>query len=301
MRALRVLAFVVASFPVAAFAQTTDPNAPPVTPPPAPPGQVPPGQAPVTTGTSGVDAWGGMNAGGVSPPAPIGGTTATASVSATASTSASPVDIDDELDESKDEDSGRGLSWFWLEVQGGFEHVGLQTFNIEEENFSVGLVETESSGGVVSAGIGAQIIFVTIGARTRLGFFDDWQLGTVGGEVGFHIPIGFVEPRFDFGAGYAAIANFDNIVPEDISIHGFYVRAGAGVDFYPVKQLALGAQATFDFMGLTRPGLDPSQIQAIQQDPDVGDIPAAREQALALDGSGYGAAVAIQGTIGLHL
>lgn len=272
---------------------------------PAPVAPPAPGQAPVTAGTTGVDAWGGMNAGGLSPPPPASNVLATTTTPA--STSASPLpplssesSIDAELDEAKDEDSGRGLSWFWFEVQGGYEHIGLQTFNVDEENFSVDMIETESNGGAISAGIGAQIIFLTLGARARLSFFDEWQMGRVGGEVGFRIPLGFIEPRFDLGAGYAAVANFNDIVPQDISIHGFYVRAGAGVDFYPVEVLALGVHAAFDFMGLTRPGLDPAEIERIQQDPDIGDLPEAREQALALEGSGYGASVAIQGTIGLH-
>lgn len=202
--------------------------------------------------------------------------------------------------EDKESDSGRGLSWFWIEAQGGFEHLGLQTFNVDEENFSVGLVETEASGGVLSAGIGAQIVFLTLGVRGRLGFFDAWQVGRIGGELGFKIPIGIFEPRFDLGAGYAALGNFDGLIAETVTIRGFYARAGAGLDIYPASVIAIGAHASFDFMGLTRPELDPAKIAEIQQDPDVGDLPEAQEQALALEGSGYGAAFAIQGTVGLH-
>jgi hypothetical protein len=206
--------------------------------------------------------------------------------------------MSDDLDESKEEDSGRGLSWFWLEAQGGFEHVGLQTFNVDEETFSAGFVETVSNGGVLSAGLGAQLVFVTIGARGRMGFFPDWQIGRIGGEIGFKIPVGFVEPRFDLGAGYAALASFDSLVPEQISVQGFYVRAGAGVDFYPVDVLALGVVATFDFMGLTRPGLTPAELAELRAaHPDVTD---AEADGLAADGSGYGATFAIQGNIGLH-
>jgi hypothetical protein len=209
-------------------------------------------------------------------------------------------DIGDDLDESKEDDSGRGLSWFWIEAEGGFEHVGLQTFEIDDNFAAAGLVETEASGGAVSAGIGAQIIFLTIGARGRMAFFDAWQIGRVGGEIGFRIPVGFVEPRFDLGGGYAALGQFDGVVAEEISIEGFYVRAGAGVDFFPVDILALGVHATFDFMGLTRPGLDPTRIEELRNNPDAGSIDEAQAQALALDGSGYGAGFAIQGSIGLH-
>jgi hypothetical protein len=233
-----------------------------------------------------------MNAGGLAPPPPLGSTAPP-----------QPPPREDPLTtttDDKESDSGRGLSWFWIEAQGGFEHLGLQTFNVDEENFSVGLVPTEASGGVLSAGIGAQIVFLTLGARARMAFFDAWQVGRIGGEVGFKIPLGIFEPRFDLGAGYAALGSFDGVVAETVAIRGFYARAGAGLDLYPVEVVALGVHASFDFMGLTRPGLDPAKIAEIQADPDIGDLPAAREQALALDGSGYGAALAIQGTVGLH-
>ncbi|MBK6515009.1 MAG: hypothetical protein IPG04_13025 [Polyangiaceae bacterium] len=266
----------------------------PADPPPPTPQDPPPAPTPP------VDPWPGMEAGGVKPPPPLPTTTAPSAAAASTTPEPPQEDVNAELDAAKEKDSGRGLDWFWFEVQGGYEHIGLQTFNIDEQNFSVGLVETESNGGVMSAGIGAQIVFLTLGARARLSFFEEWQMGRVGGELGFRIPIGIVEPRFDLGAGYAAVANFDSLIPEDISIHGFYVRAGAGVDFYPHHIISLGAHASFDFMGLTRPGLDPAQIQEIQQDPDIGDLPAAREQLLALEGSGYGASFALQGSVGLH-
>ncbi len=260
------------------------------------PGTQPPPQQP--------DPWGGMNAGGLTPPAPLPngqqppGQPPAGQGGAAPGTQpgAPPTTLSNELDESKEEDSGRGLSWFWIEAQGGYEHVGLQTF--EGDDLGAGFVETTANGGVISAGLGAQIIFVTIGARGRMGFFSDWQIGRVGGEVGFKIPVGFVEPRFDIGAGYAALANFDGVVPEEIGIQGFYVRAGAGVDFYPVEVLAIGAVASFDFLGMTRPGLSPAEVAALRaSNPAVTDAQAA---SAAADGSGYGATFAIQANIGLH-
>ncbi|MBL8739844.1 MAG: hypothetical protein JNK04_02085 [Myxococcales bacterium] len=288
-------AALVAHLPRAAFAQGA--GDPPATPPSGQPpvGQPPTGGAPPTFAPSQPgqpDPWGGISSGGVAPPPPLG--------SQKPPTDPPPSTIDDDLDESKEKDSGRGPSWFWIEAQGGYEHVGLHTFNVDETALTAGLVETESNGGVISAGLGAQIFFLTIGARGRMGFFEAWQIGRIGGELGIRIPIGFVEPRFDLGAGYAALGSFDGVVAETVDIRGFYARAGAGVDFFPVNVLSIGAQATFDFMGLTRPGLDPTQIQAIADSPDTKDLSAAERQALALEGSGYGASFAIQGTIGLH-
>jgi hypothetical protein len=276
-----------------ALSQNGPPPVAPTAPPqPTAPQPTVPTPAPPTQPAAPIDAWGGMNAGGLAPPPPLGSTAPP-----------QPPPAEDPLatpSDDKEEDSGRGLSWFWIEAQGGFEHLGLKTFDVDEQNLSVGLVPTEASGGVLSAGLGAQIVFLTLGVRARMAFFDAWQVGRVGGEVGFKILLGIFEPRFDLGAGYAALGNFDGVVAESVSIRGFYARAGAGLDLYPVEVLALGVHASFDFMGLTRPGLDPAQIQAIQEDPDIGDLPAAREQALAVEGSAFGAALAIQGTVGLH-
>ncbi len=241
------------------------------------------------------DPWGGMNAGGLTPPPPMNGQPPP---QPGAEQKPPPTSLTSDLDESKEKDSGRGVSWFWIEAQGGYEHLGLQTFEIDGADLSAGFTETTANGGVVSAGLGAQIIFLTLGVRGRLGFFPDWQAARIGGEVGFKIPVGFVEPRFDIGAGYAALTNLDGAVPESIGINGFYVRAGAGVDFYPVELLALGLVASFDFMGLSRAGLSPAEVESLRTSrPDVTD---AQAQALAQGGTGYGAGFALQGNVGLH-
>ncbi len=265
----------------------------------AQPAAQPSGTPPAPTAPPGQDAWGGMNAGGLAPPPPLTDANAGAGAAGPGTPPPSSADIRGDLDDSKDKDSGRGLSWFWVEVQGGFEHLGLQTFNVDEQALTAGLVKTSASGGVLSAGIGAQLIFLTLGVRGRMGFFDAWQVGRIGGEVGFRIPLGIVEPRFDLGAGYAALGSFDSVFPDQTSLDGFYARAGAGVDFYPVKILAIGAHASFDFMGLKRPGLSVSDIAAYQNGAGT-DLTKAQEDLLKLEGSGYGAGFAIQGTAGLH-
>lgn len=216
-----------------------------------------------------------------------------------------------DLDDSREKDSGRGLSWFWIEVQGGYEHVGLKTFNVEDTEFAavpdpsdltpgVQIIETTSNGGTLSAGVGAQLVFLTLGVRGRMGFFEAWQIGRVGGELGFRIPLGVVEPRFDLGGGYAALGSFDSgVVPDVIGIDGGYARAGAGIDFYPVSILAIGAYASFDFLALKRAGISLAEIQNFEQS-SGNALTDAQEKALLIDGAGYGAGFAIQGTVGLH-
>lgn len=205
---------------------------------------------------------------------------------------------DAELDVSKERDSGRGLTWFWLEASGGFEAVGLHTFNVDETELTAGFVDTSDNGGVIGAGIGARFYIFTIGARGRLGFFEAWQIGRVGGELGLRFPLGVFEPHLELGGGYAALGNFDSVVAEKIAIQGGYARASAGLDIYPVGQFSLGAVASFDFMGLTRPGVSLADLAALQSS---NAITGAQSKVLEASGSGYGSTFSIQGMIGLHL
>src|SRR5262245_55578412 len=56
-----------------------------------------------------------MTAGGLAPPPPM--------PSAPPPQAPPTGGVEQQLDKAKEEDSGRGLSWVWLEVEGGFEHV----------------------------------------------------------------------------------------------------------------------------------------------------------------------------------
>ncbi len=162
-----------------------------------------------------------------------------------------------------------------------------------------GLIETTGSGGVIGGGIGAQIFFFTIGVRGRMGFFKPWQVGRVGPEIGIRFPLGSFEPHVDLGGGYAALASFDPTVPTAVAIRGGYARANAGLDFYPVKVLSLGAEASFDFLGLTRPALTAAEVAAARtQNNSITD---AQGTLLATKGAGFGASFALVGVIGIHL
>jgi hypothetical protein len=210
-------------------------------------------------------------------------------------------ETEQDLDDAKEKDSGRGLSFVWLNVEGGYEHVGLQTFNIDEQNFTAGFIETSANGGVIGAGLGVQLLFLTIGARGRIGLLDAWQLFSVGGEIGFHIPIGRLEPRFNLGGGYAAVGSFsDAVLGEEtsVSIRGFYARAGGGLDFFITPVFSIGGAVSWEFMGLTRPGLSPTEIASIEG--RASDVEKAKAQALAAEGSGYGSAFTATGVLGLH-
>lgn len=293
-----VLWLLAAASPAAAWAQPAPVPTQPVPTQPVPgqptAQQPAPGQAPPAN-------WGpGMSAGGLAPPPPLTNQNQTPGPTGTPPNSNGQTppstDFRPELDKSKDKDSGRGLSWFWVDAYGGFEHAGLQTFNKSKKEFAAGIVPTVASGGIVGGGIGAQIFFVTIGVRGRMGFFDGWQMGRVGGEVGFRFPLGRLEPHFDVGGGYSGLGHLGL---EPISIQGGYARVGGGLDIFPVKVLSIGPALGFDFLGMSRSALTPTEVATLQKKhPEVDDTKAALLQK---SGTGLGASFSIVAVIGIHL
>src|SRR5262249_2768089 len=207
-----------------------------------------------------------------------------------------------ELDDSKQKDSGRGLEWVYFNAEGGFEQLGLKTFNVDRDNFTAGFVDTSAAGGVVGAGAGLRLIFITIGPRARLGFFPNYQLYSLGGEVGLHIPLGAIEPRIDLGFGWVGLGSFKSEVSgagDALAIHGWYGRVGGGLDVYLGKHFSMGRRITWELLGLTRPGVSPDQIAKIKA--EAGTNPAgAQADALQFEGTSYGSALAITGALGLH-
>ncbi len=260
------------------------------------PGALPQGAAsPPGTGVEQVNPYDpSMQAGGLAPPPPM-----TAPVP--------PPEPPDggtarRLDESKEEDSGRGLEFVWLNVEGGYEHVGLATFNVDEENLTAGFISSASDGGVLGAGAGVRLLFLTVGARGRVGFFSDWQLFSVGGELGLHLPLGRLDPHIDLGFGYAGLGSFKSAVSgaaDAIAIRGFYGRVTGGLDLYVTPVFSLGASASWEVLGLTRPGLSPEDVQRIKQ--ETATTPQqAKADLLAAEGTSVGSAIALTAVAGLH-
>ena len=255
------------------------PTAPPTDPPP--PGTSAPAEAP--------------------PPAP--------GPSAAGLTAPEPIDPNEErpvgeteaaLDEAKKEDSGRGLSWFYLDAEGGYQFVQLQTFEVDQDSLTAGLVPNEASGGFIGAGLGVQLLFLTIGPRFRAGFFPEWQMFSIGGEVGFHFPIGILEPHFELGGGYVALGSLGGALQgatDAVTIRGGYGRVSGGLDVYPVDVFSVGFGASWEFMGLTRPGVSPDDLDPQQRQ----TLDEAQQAALSAEGSSYGSAIHIYGKLGLHL
>ncbi len=206
-------------------------------------------------------------------------------------------------------DSGRGLEFVWLNAEAGYQILGLQTLRANNL-VDAGIAKTSQNGPVIGAAVGLRFVFLTLGARFRLAKFDQWQVWTVGPELGLRIPLGNLEPHFMVGGGYASLGTFDakstsvDLKGAGVQIHGWNVRAGFGLDYYVTPVVSFGALATGDMLFLTRPGVSPSKLASAGQAPAPGTDPAvvqAQAQTLyAADGSSMGTAATLTAVVGLH-
>lgn len=236
--------------------------------------------------------WGGMQAGGLAPPPPM-----------PSGPPAGTGKTEEQLDRSKKQDSGRGLAWLWVDLGGGFEHLGLRTFNPKEEAFTAGFVPTTANGGMLSGGLGARVLFFTLGARGRIAVFSDYNRLSLGPEVGFRFPIGNLEPHADVGFGWTGLGSFNGAVAGDagvIAMHGVYARVGGGVDYYLTPVFSVGLGAGFEILHLSRPAISPDQLTALLALPSLTSAERERAALLSTAGSSTGGAFSATGQLGLH-
>lgn len=196
-----------------------------------------------------------------------------------------------ELEEADKQDSGRGLEWIWLNAEVGVEHLGLQTFKASEL-VDAELVKTTQTGLTYGAGIGVRLLVFTVGARFRLGSFDQWQLWTLNAEGGLRIPIGSLEPYFTLGAGYASLGSFSTDAPASskADVKGFNARLGFGLDYYLSNTFSVGGNLTGDLLVLSRAAVAGASASTMGNEATV----------YAKDGSGIGAGATFTAVVGLH-
>jgi hypothetical protein len=196
------------------------------------------------------------------------------------------------LDRAEREDAGRGLEFFWVDVDAGYQYVSLQAFH-DDGLLDGALMGDSGSGFAVGVGAGVRVIFMTLGARLRLSELGDFRLWTLGGELGLHLPVGALEPSFNLAVGYAALgtASADGLPSgfdaDRVDISGVDARLGANLDYYVNPLLSIGARGAFEALALWRGG-------AAQP---VG-VPAA--DLYGRDGSGIGFGVTLSAAVGLH-
>jgi hypothetical protein len=230
-----------------------------------------------------------LSSGGVAPPPPV----------EAPPVEPLPTETERDLERADREDAGRGLEFVWLNGEFGFQHLGLQTFHANDL-VDAGLVKSTQSGPVFGAGAGVRLIFLTLGARFRLGSFDAWQLWTLNAELGIRIPLGSLEPYFTFGGGYAALGSFDSAslggaigTTNGLDVSGFDVRGGFGLDYYIGRYVSLGANVSGDLLVLSRPKVEAAATAMGTQNQAAAEV-------YSRDGSSIGAAVTVTAVAGLH-
>jgi hypothetical protein len=161
-------------------------------------------------------------------------------------------------------------------------------------------MKASAPGGLVSVGAGARLLFFTFLLRGALGLGGAGQLWRVGPEIGFHVPLGNVEPHVEIGGGYAAFGKITDqaggVAAPLLSLRGGYGRVGAGVDYYVVPAFSIGGALSAEILGLKRPALTTAQVDAITQVAPAGSSPSLLTQS----GSGVGGSVSLALVLGLH-
>ncbi|MFT5355924.1 MAG: hypothetical protein ACI9KE_003144 [Polyangiales bacterium] len=187
-------------------------------------------------------------------PAPQPATQPAAQPAATAaaprvSQSPLPIPADEAAPVVEEEDS---YGVMYLRLQGGLSYANLLSFN--QDNF---IPEAEESSGLGPFGglaVGFRVYWFSIGANATFGRQGGFDLGTVGAELAFHIPIPTVQPYVRLAAGYAWVGRYDfqSQELEETDIYGLTVEAGAGIDIKIARHLSIGAGVDAAFLNLTR-------------------------------------------------
>ena len=175
---------------------------------------------------------------------------------------------------------------FYVNAELGTEYVGLETLHLSTE-LVPSTVNRADIGPAVGVGAGLRLAFLTLGPRFRFGEFRDWDLWTIGAEVGFRAPLGRFEPWLSLGAGFAKVGRLQD---SRVQVSGYDGRLGAGLDYYFADHFSIGGAATAEILGLTRAGVNLNR--------STGSV---NDDLLKLDGSAMGLAVMGAVQLGAHL
>ncbi len=168
-----------------------------------------------------------------------------------------------QLRRSEQDDSGRGLEWFYLSVGGGVQYLNPTAFS-----HSGDLLRDKSASGAGPSGsvaLGARLLTLTIGVRGRLDSLSEYQHLSIDPEIGLHLPSGDFEPYFLLGGGYSRLLG----VSESLSmkpIGGFNIRLAGGFDYYVTKFFTVGALVNFEMIHLGRDAYEISKTSTSQDE-----------------------------------
>jgi opacity protein-like surface antigen len=198
--------------------------------------------------------------------------------------------------------SGLGLEWFYLNAGGGFAYTDMGSLSTSG---SLGITKTSSAGGSFDVGLGARLLFFSVGVRARDLLLSSYSLWELDAEVAFHIRIWRIDPYFGFRGGYAFVGNLasgaksvtSGTTSPDITVHGANVGPMFGIDVYVTNYLTIGAEANGEFLFLHRP---PVAKPAGVTDADVMMLPPSAQELYNESGSSVGFGVVGTVHLGLH-
>jgi hypothetical protein len=199
---------------------------------------------------------GGMQAGGLTPPSTQSGPPAPQPTQ--------PTQTQQRLERASAEDSGRGLEFVYFDVEGGIQHVALQNLHASSD-LVPDAVKRSDAGSLLGTAAGVRLLYLTVGPRFRFAHFHDWNLWSLDLEVGWHVPLGNIEPYAMLGAGYSRLARSaeGQVGADGVTVKGYNVRLAGGVDYYVTNVLSVGALVTAELIGLSRGGIAQPGFYAI--------------------------------------
>jgi hypothetical protein len=171
-----------------------------------------------------------------------------------------------QLEEAEHGDSGRGLEFVYFNVAGGGQFVSLG------DSLVLPGGESSAFGPYFAAGAGLRLLFLTVGPSFRYGTFSDWNLWSLNLDLGWHIPLGNLEPYAMLGGGFAKLGYHDNGVGLSSlpAASGFDIRLGGGIDYYVSNVFSVGGTLQADLLRLSRSqvtnaggGIGASQASAV--------------------------------------
>jgi hypothetical protein len=178
--------------------------------------------------------------------------------------------------------------FLYLEGETGPAYVGLDTFNVKR-GLVPWTVRRDDVGAFVGAAAGLKLIFLSVGPHFRVGHFRDWDLWTLDLDLGWHAPLGNVEPFLRLGGGYARLGRAFDSSGVTVKVEGYNLRLAMGADYFVARNLSVGASISGEILGLHRPGVDLNS-----QDGVLNDL-------YKFDGASAGLGVTGAAVLGLHL
>jgi hypothetical protein len=201
-----------------------------------------------------------------------------------------------QLEAAEHSDSGRGLDFVYFEVGGGAQLASLTA--VSESGRLLPATDTNSAvGPYFSAAGGIRLLYLTVGPHFRFAHFTAWDLWTLNLDVGWHIPLGKLEPYAVLGGGFAKVGRSADSMPimRDVSVSGFNVRLGSGLDYYLSNVFSVGASVQFDLLRLSRGAASP-----VERPDDSDPRAVAAVGSFARDASSLGLVITAGLLAGLH-